>query len=127
LAPEIWLTFNSDWTYWIGVKDDSLGFCDPGPNCSYGGEFSATATPSSSGPDLGQFSLDPGTVGEVTLNYSIRSIGFNVALLMTVTGNIDGNPITLGFSSWNWVFGAVRTPRHVPKEGAASVTPGLGS
>lgn len=75
--------FGADGSYDVFITNDQGGLCDPGmTNCSEAGEYTATAT---------QIVLDPGTIDETTLNYSISGT------TMTVSAVIDGTSITAVF------------------------------
>jgi hypothetical protein len=75
-------TFTSGGEYSYVVTGDLLDFCDPGPNCSDGGDIEATGS---------QVTFDPGTIDEETFSYSI------VGTTLTVSGTVDGFTI-------NWTF-----------------------
>jgi hypothetical protein len=77
------LTLTSSNTYTLAVANDLIGACDPDPNCSETGTYSATAT---------QFTFDPGTVDSETFNYTIQGP------TLTLTGSIDGTPVTIAFT-----------------------------
>jgi hypothetical protein len=64
------------------VTGDLLDFCDPGPNCSDGGDIEATGS---------QITFDPGTIDEETFSYSI------VGTTLTVSATIDGSTFTFTF------------------------------
>jgi hypothetical protein len=74
------LTLTSSGTYTLVITNDLIGSCDPGPDCSQTGTYSATAT---------QFTLDPGTIDSVTFSYAIQGN------TMTFTGSIDGNAVSI--------------------------------
>ena len=68
-------TFNANGEYSYSVTGDLLEFCEAVAACSDGGDFTATGT---------QFTLDPGTLDEVLLSYSVTGS------TLTVTGTVDG-------------------------------------
>jgi hypothetical protein len=72
-------TSDTEGTYDIAFVNDQVGECNPGPNCTQSGDWTATAS---------TISLEDG-VDVTTFTYS-RS-GNN----MTWTGAIDGNPVTI--------------------------------
>ena len=76
------LTLDAAGTYTIDFTNDMIGACNPGPDCSVSGDFSANAS---------RVTIDPGTADEVVFNYSI------VGTSMTFTGNLDGNQVTITF------------------------------
>ncbi len=73
-------TFGSDGTYIITITNDQGGLCDVGTDCTPTGSYTASAT---------QIVLDPGTVDESILNYSISGT------TMTVNATVDGTPLTV--------------------------------
>jgi hypothetical protein len=74
------ITFKGDGTYTLTVTDDLVGICSPGPNCVEGGDYTATAA---------TVTLDPGTVDEVTFDYTIAGT------TLTMNGDIGGTPVTI--------------------------------
>ncbi len=82
------IVFNSNGTYSFNITNDQSGLvvsleplCDGGaPDCSYTGSFTATGS---------QIVLDPGTIDQETLNYSISGT------TMTFTATLDLTPITV--------------------------------
>ncbi len=80
------IVFNSNGTYSFNITNDPAGapwepFCDGGaPDCSYTGSFTATGS---------QIVLNPGTIDQETLNYSISGT------TMTFTASIELTPITV--------------------------------
>jgi hypothetical protein len=72
------VTLSASDTYTFTVTGDEVGVCeDAGPDCTRPGTYAATET---------QVTLDPGTEGEVTFDYSI--VGSN----MSWSGAIQGIP-----------------------------------
>jgi hypothetical protein len=69
-------------TYTISFTNDVVGLCDPdpGPDCTFTGTYSSTAS---------TLTLDPGTIDETTFNYTI------VGTTVTLTGTIDGAAVTI--------------------------------
>lgn len=74
------MTFESGGTYTLEFTNDQIGACNPGPDCTQTGTLEFTGS---------HFTLDAGTVDEVTLNYSIQGD------TMTITGTIDAIPVTI--------------------------------
>ena len=75
------LVFNSNGTYSFNITNDQAGLCDPGvADCFDSGSFTATGS---------QIVLDPGTIDQETLNYSISGT------TMTLTATLDLTPITV--------------------------------
>jgi len=72
--------FGSNGAYTITITNDQGGLCDVGTDCVETGPYTATDT---------QIVLDPGTVDEAILNYSISGT------TMTVNADIDGTLITV--------------------------------
>ncbi len=72
--------FSSEGGYNFSVTGDLAGICDVGSTCSDFGDFTASAT---------QIVLDPGTVDETFLSYSISGT------TMTVNVDLDGTPATI--------------------------------
>jgi hypothetical protein len=68
-------TFNANGEYSYSVTGDLLEFCQAVTACSDDGDFTATSS---------QFTLDPGTLDEVVLAYSVTGS------TLTVTGTVDG-------------------------------------
>jgi hypothetical protein len=68
-------TFNANGEYSYSVTGDLMEFCDTVTACTDGGDFTATST---------QFTLDPNTLDEVVLNYSVTGN------TMTVAATVDG-------------------------------------
>ena len=77
------ITLTATGTYTLVVTADLIGSCDPGPNCTQTGAYTSTAT---------TITVDPGTVDEVTLNYTIQGT------TLTLTGSIDAIPVTIVFT-----------------------------
>lgn len=77
-------TFSDQASYSFSVTNDQNDvFCNPGPDCTDGGSYVATAT---------QITLDPGTTDAAVLNYAINGT------TMTVNAVIEGAPITATFA-----------------------------
>jgi hypothetical protein len=76
-------TFTGSGSYSFTITNDQGGLCDGAADCSDNGLYSASAT---------QIILDPGTIDEATLNYTIAGN------TMTVTAVIDGTPIAATFT-----------------------------
>jgi len=76
--------FGGDGGYSFTVTGDLAGICDTGTACSEGGDFTASAT---------QIVLDPGTIDETFINYSISGT------TMTTTVDIDGTVATIVFDN----------------------------
>ncbi len=75
-------TFSADGAYSYTATNDQLGFCDPGPNCTDGGDFTAESN---------QLTIDPDTVDEETYSYSISGS------TLIFTANFGGASYTLTF------------------------------
>ena len=67
-------TFSANGEYSYTVTNDFLDFCDPGPNCSDSGDFTATSN---------QITFDPGP-GQETFSYTVAGN------TLSVTAVIDG-------------------------------------
>jgi hypothetical protein len=76
--------FGGDGGYTITVTGDLADICDTGTACSDFGDFTASAT---------QIVLDPGTIDETFINYSISGT------TMTTTVDINGTVATIVFAS----------------------------
>lgn len=76
--------FGSDGAYSFSVTGDLAGICDTGTSCSDVGDFTASAT---------QIVLDPGTIDETFINYSISGT------VMTTTLDLDGTSATIVFDN----------------------------
>ena len=76
-------TFAASGAYTFTVTNDQGGLCDGPANCTDGGPYTATGT---------QITLDPATVDEAILNYTITGN------TMSVTATIDGMAITATFT-----------------------------
>jgi len=76
-------TFSADGEYSYNVTGDLLDFCDAGPDCTDGGDFTAT---------ISRFTLDPG-LEPVVLNYSVTGN------TLTVTGTVDGTVLAWTFQA----------------------------
>jgi hypothetical protein len=74
------LTVNSDGTYSLFFNNDLIGSCNGTSSCTQTGDYSKTSS---------QLTFDAGTADETTLNYAISGNS------MTLTGTIDGTPVTL--------------------------------
>jgi hypothetical protein len=75
-------TFSDDGGYTYTVAGDQLDFCDPGPNCSDGGDYTATTS---------QVTFDPGTDDEETYSYTIAGN------TLVITATFGGSPLTFTF------------------------------
>jgi len=67
----------------FSVENDQAGICDPGPDCTDSGTYSA---------DESTITLDPGTEDEETFAYTIQN------RTMVWTGEIDGNAASISMS-----------------------------
>jgi len=76
-------TFNSNGEYSYIVTGDLLEFCEGVPDCSDGGDFTATSN---------QFTLDP-DLEPVVLSYSVTGN------MLTVTGTVDGLALVWTFQA----------------------------
>lgn len=76
--------FGSDGAYSFSVTGDLAGICDTGTSCSDVGDFTASAS---------QIVLDPGTIDETFINYSISGT------VMTTTLDLDGTSATIVFDN----------------------------
>ncbi len=74
------IIFTNGGAYTLTVTNDLLGACEPDPNCSQTGTYSAS---------ISQVTIDPGTPDAVTFNYSIQGS------TLTLAGNVDGIPVTI--------------------------------
>jgi hypothetical protein len=74
------LTFEKGGTYTVAFTNDLIGACNPGPDCSDGGDFVRTGN---------QVTLDPGTVDETIFTYAIQGS------TLTLTGDINGTATTI--------------------------------
>ncbi len=74
--------FTADGEYSYTVTNDFLDFCDPGPNCSDFGDFTATAS---------RITFDPGEDWEETFNYTISGN------TLTIAATIDGFDFSFTF------------------------------
>ncbi len=77
------ITLSASGSYSITITNDQGGLCDGAASCLDNGLYSASGT---------QIILDPGTIDEATLNYTIAGT------TMTVTAVIDGTPIAATFT-----------------------------
>ena len=76
-------TFAASGDYTFTVTNDQGGLCDGAANCSDGGPYNASGT---------QVTLDPATIDEAILNYTIAGN------TMSVTATIDGMALTATFT-----------------------------
>ena len=76
-------TFAASGDYNFTVINDQGNLCNGVANCSDGGSYTASGT---------QITLDPGTVDEAILTYTI------VGSTMTVTATIEGTPVSVTFT-----------------------------
>ena len=75
-------TFTEDAEYSYTVTGDMLDFCEVGPGCSDGGDFSTTSN---------QITFDPGSTDEETFSFTIAGD------VLTVTATIDGSLFVFTF------------------------------
>lgn len=76
-------TFSDNGDYSYTVTGDLLDFCDAGgPNCSDGGDYTATSS---------QLTFDPGSTDEETFSWTIAGD------TLTVSGTIDGLVLVFTF------------------------------
>lgn len=66
--------------YTLDYTNDQTGNCDPNPDCTNTGAWSATGT---------KMTFDPGTPDAVTLNYTVQGT------TLTLTGTIDITPVLI--------------------------------
>jgi hypothetical protein len=84
LGMDLTLTLTNANTYTIVIENDTLGACEPGPDCTQNGNYTSTST---------QITLDPDLPEETTtFAYTIQGS------VLTLTGSIDGTPVTITFS-----------------------------
>ena len=74
------LTIKKAGTYTVAFTNDQMGACNPGPDCTDSGDVVRNGN---------QLTLDPGTVDEATLTYSIQGT------TLTLTGLINGDAATI--------------------------------
>jgi hypothetical protein len=66
-------TFSANGEYSYTVANDFLDFCDPGPNCSDSGDFTATSS---------QITFDPGEDFEETFSYTVTGSTLSISAVI---------------------------------------------
>jgi hypothetical protein len=74
------ITFSSSGTYTLTFTNDLIGSCNPGPNCTDSGAYSATAS---------TLTFDPGTMDESVFNFVVAGN------TVTLTGSIAAIAVTI--------------------------------
>jgi hypothetical protein len=74
------LTIEKGGTYAVAFTNDQVGACNPGPDCTDGGDFVRNGN---------QLTLDRGTADETIFTYSIQGT------TLTLTGDINGALATI--------------------------------
>jgi hypothetical protein len=74
------IMFSSNGTYTLTFTNDLIGSCNPGPNCTDSGAYTATAS---------TLTFDPGTTDESVFNYVVAGN------TVTLTGSIEATAVTI--------------------------------